>query len=165
MRRQQGQRRRGHALDPCRLSEGEGMKTSAVGRDAVLRQAGVSRETAEALDLYVAQLTRWPLDPCRLSEGEGADLVELQPQLVRQAGDTAVIEMVWPQLAAIPPALAERVCTDATYAVYLDRQKADIAAGQRRRGHALDPCRLSEGEGADLVELQPQLVRQAGDFG
>ena len=35
------------------------MKTSAVGRDAVLRQAGVSRETAEALDLYVAQLTRW----------------------------------------------------------------------------------------------------------
>ena len=35
------------------------MKISAVGRDAVLRQAGVSRETAEALDLYVAQLTRW----------------------------------------------------------------------------------------------------------
>ena len=38
---------------------------------------------------------------------------------------------VWPQLAAIPPALAERVCTDATYAVYLDRQKADIAAFRR----------------------------------
>ncbi|WP_279356545.1 tRNA uridine-5-carboxymethylaminomethyl(34) synthesis enzyme MnmG [Methylobacterium indicum] len=38
---------------------------------------------------------------------------------------------IWPQLAAIPPALADRICTDATYAVYLDRQKADIAAFRR----------------------------------
>ncbi|TGD97483.1 16S rRNA (guanine(527)-N(7))-methyltransferase RsmG [Methylobacterium nonmethylotrophicum] len=35
------------------------MRTNAPGRDAVLRESAVSRETADALDLYVAQLTRW----------------------------------------------------------------------------------------------------------
>jgi tRNA uridine 5-carboxymethylaminomethyl modification enzyme len=38
---------------------------------------------------------------------------------------------VWPQLGDISPALADRLCTDATYAVYLDRQQADIAAFRR----------------------------------
>ena len=35
---------------------------------------------------------------------------------------------IWPELRAVPAALADRLCTDATYAVYLDRQQADIAA-------------------------------------
>ncbi|WP_407525280.1 tRNA uridine-5-carboxymethylaminomethyl(34) synthesis enzyme MnmG [Methylobacterium oryzisoli] len=35
---------------------------------------------------------------------------------------------IWPELHAVPPALADRLRTDATYAVYLDRQQADIAA-------------------------------------
>ena len=38
---------------------------------------------------------------------------------------------VWPELAAVPPRIAERLHTDATYAVYLDRQQADIAAFRR----------------------------------
>lgn len=41
------------------------------------------------------------------------------------------LAIVWPELAAIPAALADRLCTDATYAVYLDRQQADIAAFRR----------------------------------
>ncbi len=38
---------------------------------------------------------------------------------------------VWPDLAAVPPQVADRLKTDATYAVYLDRQTADIAAFRR----------------------------------
>lgn len=38
---------------------------------------------------------------------------------------------VWPQLADIPASIAEQVATDALYAVYLDRQAADIAALRR----------------------------------
>ena len=38
---------------------------------------------------------------------------------------------IWPDLAALSPRVAERLKTDATYAVYLDRQNADIAAFRR----------------------------------
>jgi tRNA uridine 5-carboxymethylaminomethyl modification enzyme len=38
---------------------------------------------------------------------------------------------VWPDLAEVAPRIADRMKTDATYAVYLDRQDADIAAFRR----------------------------------
>ncbi|WP_267424159.1 tRNA uridine-5-carboxymethylaminomethyl(34) synthesis enzyme MnmG [Methylobacterium sp. GC_Met_2] len=38
---------------------------------------------------------------------------------------------IWPDLATVPPLVADRLKTDATYAVYLDRQNADIAAFRR----------------------------------
>lgn len=38
---------------------------------------------------------------------------------------------VWPELARVPPRVAERLRTDATYAVYLDRQQTDISAFRR----------------------------------
>ncbi len=38
---------------------------------------------------------------------------------------------VWPELAEVSPRIADRLRTDATYAVYLDRQSADIAAFRR----------------------------------
>lgn len=44
---------------------------------------------------------------------------------------------VWPELGEVPPALRERLATDATYAVYLDRQAADIAAHRRDEGFVL----------------------------
>ncbi|HEX8663604.1 MAG TPA: tRNA uridine-5-carboxymethylaminomethyl(34) synthesis enzyme MnmG [Beijerinckiaceae bacterium] len=47
---------------------------------------------------------------------------------------------VWPELRGLPPALADRIETDATYAVYLGRQEADIAA--HRRDEAVE---LAEG--------------------
>jgi tRNA uridine 5-carboxymethylaminomethyl modification enzyme len=45
---------------------------------------------------------------------------------------------IWPELAAVPAALADRLTTDATYAVYLDRQAADIAAFRRDEGVVID---------------------------
>jgi tRNA uridine 5-carboxymethylaminomethyl modification enzyme len=38
---------------------------------------------------------------------------------------------IWPELADVPDALAERVSVDAAYAVYLDRQERDVAAFRR----------------------------------
>ena len=44
----------------------------------------------------------------------------------------------WPELAAVSPQVQERLETDATYAVYLDRQQADIAAYRRDEGIVLE---------------------------
>ncbi|MEP3045312.1 MAG: tRNA uridine-5-carboxymethylaminomethyl(34) synthesis enzyme MnmG [Roseibium sp.] len=41
------------------------------------------------------------------------------------------LALVWPELGAIDPSIVEQVATDALYAVYLDRQKADIDALKR----------------------------------
>ncbi|WP_445502595.1 tRNA uridine-5-carboxymethylaminomethyl(34) synthesis enzyme MnmG [Microvirga sp. G4-2] len=44
----------------------------------------------------------------------------------------------WPELSCVSPQIQERLETDATYAVYLDRQKADIAAYRRDEGIVLE---------------------------
>jgi tRNA uridine 5-carboxymethylaminomethyl modification enzyme len=54
-----------------------------------------------------------------------------------QIGWTGLVRL-WPELAAVPAALAEQVRIDAHYAVYLDRQAADIAAFRRDEALALD---------------------------
>jgi tRNA uridine 5-carboxymethylaminomethyl modification enzyme len=38
---------------------------------------------------------------------------------------------IWPELGALPPAVARQIETDARYAVYLERQAADVAAYRR----------------------------------
>ena len=52
--------------------------------------------------------------------------------------DWARLAAIWPALAAVPASVASRLETDATYAVYLDRQAADIAAHRRDEGILLD---------------------------
>ncbi len=44
---------------------------------------------------------------------------------------------IWPELGAAPESVKERVACDAIYAVYLDRQQADIEVYQRDRAIAL----------------------------
>jgi tRNA uridine 5-carboxymethylaminomethyl modification enzyme len=44
---------------------------------------------------------------------------------------------IWPELGGLPASVAERLETDATYAVYLDRQASDIAAHRRDESVAL----------------------------
>ncbi len=48
---------------------------------------------------------------------------------------------IWPQLQSVPAAIAEQIEIDAKYAVYLDRQKRDVAA-VRREEEALIPPEL-----------------------
>jgi tRNA uridine 5-carboxymethylaminomethyl modification enzyme len=51
--------------------------------------------------------------------------------------DFGVISAIWPRLAEASPKIAEHVEIAAKYAVYLDRQAADIAAYRRDEGLAL----------------------------
>jgi tRNA uridine 5-carboxymethylaminomethyl modification enzyme len=53
--------------------------------------------------------------------------------------DISLVDLVriWPELGAAPGSVAERVACDAIYAVYLDRQQADIDVYQRDRAIAL----------------------------
>ncbi len=73
------------------------------------------------------------------------------------------LTLVWPQLGQIDPAIAEQVSVDARYAVYLERQRADIAA--LRRDEALEiPAGLAYGAIAGLsneVRQKLETVRPA----
>lgn len=70
---------------------------------------------------------------------------------------------IWPELAATPPRIAERLRTDATYAVYLDRQSADIASFRRDEAVRL-PAHLNYGGIAGLsneMRVKLETVRPA----
>jgi tRNA uridine 5-carboxymethylaminomethyl modification enzyme len=51
--------------------------------------------------------------------------------------DMAMLGRIWPELAALSPAVARQVEIDAKYAVYLERQEADIEALRRDESIAL----------------------------
>jgi tRNA uridine 5-carboxymethylaminomethyl modification enzyme len=83
-------------------------------------------------------------------------------------GFTDVARM-WPQLREIAPSIAEQLEIDAKYAVYLDRQAADVAAFRRDEGlelsDALDYTQLS-GLSMEmrqkLQSIRPRTIGQAG---
>ena len=79
------------------------------------------------------------------------------------------LRAVWPQLGEIEPAIAEQVSVDARYAVYLERQRADIEA--LRRDEALEiPAGIDYGaisglsnEVRDKLQtVRPVTLAQAG---
>ncbi len=83
--------------------------------------------------------------------------------------DMAVITRIWPDFADVSPAIREQVETDAKYAVYLDRQAADIATLRRDEDlilpDALDYAGLpglSNELKARLARVRPRTVGQAG---
>jgi tRNA uridine 5-carboxymethylaminomethyl modification enzyme len=81
----------------------------------------------------------------------------------------ADLTRVWPQLGAIAPAIAQQLETDAKYAVYLDRQAADVAAYRRDEAlelpEALDfdqMTALSIEVRQKLQSIRPRTIGQAG---
>ena len=76
---------------------------------------------------------------------------------------------IWPELAGVSAATAEQVAIDAKYAVYLDRQTADIAAFRRDEAliipDDLDFTRLpglSNEVRGRLARIRPTTIGQAG---
>jgi tRNA uridine 5-carboxymethylaminomethyl modification enzyme len=76
---------------------------------------------------------------------------------------------IWPQLAAIAPTIGQQIETDAKYAVYLDRQNADVAAYRRDEGLQLpdgfaysEMTALSMEVRQKLETVRPQTLGQAG---
>lgn len=75
---------------------------------------------------------------------------------------------LWPQIAAIDPAILEQLTVDAQYAVYLDRQRADIEAVKRDEMREIpDWVRYEEIAGLSmemrqkLSERRPATIAQA----
>jgi tRNA uridine 5-carboxymethylaminomethyl modification enzyme len=80
----------------------------------------------------------------------------------------ARLQEIWPELKEIDPATAERIETDACYAVYLDRQQADIDAFRRDEQLALPEtldyqsiAGLSTELRGKLAFLKPRTIGQA----
>ena len=76
---------------------------------------------------------------------------------------------VWPQMGALAPKIAEQLEIDAKYAVYLDRQAADIVAFRRDEGlelpEGIDYAQLgglSNEIKQKLQAVRPRTVGQAG---
>lgn len=76
---------------------------------------------------------------------------------------------IWPELKALPPAIAEQVEIDAKYAVYLERQAADIQSLRRDEALALPEelsyvhlPGLSNELKQKLERVRPRTVGQAG---
>jgi tRNA uridine 5-carboxymethylaminomethyl modification enzyme len=79
------------------------------------------------------------------------------------------LRAIWPQLGAVSAATAAQVEIDAGYAVYLDRQAADIAAARRDEALAIPEAidfaalpGLSSELRARLAKVRPTTMGQAG---
>jgi tRNA uridine 5-carboxymethylaminomethyl modification enzyme len=83
--------------------------------------------------------------------------------------DFAALTRIWPQLATIEPKIAAQLAVDAHYAVYLDRQQADIDAMRRDETVAI-PAEfdfagipsLSNEVRQKLIRHRPATLAQAG---
>jgi len=81
--------------------------------------------------------------------------------------EQGLLTMLWPQLAEIEPQILEQLAVDAQYAVYLDRQKADVDAVKRDEGRAIpDSLDFKQLPGLSaelrqkLDERRPQTIAQ-----
>ncbi len=107
-----------------------------------------ARRLADGLSATPDSLVREGLAINR--DGRRRNVLEL---LRYPEADWARLSRIWPELAAVPPAIAEQLEIDARYAGYLARQDADVEA--YRRDEAL---RLPEGLDYRAV---PGLSREA----
>ncbi|WP_454918685.1 tRNA uridine-5-carboxymethylaminomethyl(34) synthesis enzyme MnmG [Xanthobacter sediminis] len=83
--------------------------------------------------------------------------------------DMARLAQIWPELGGLDPKVAEQIEVDARYAVYLERQAADIAILRRDEGLRLPEALvydalsgLSNELKQKLNRTRPQTVGQAG---
>jgi tRNA uridine 5-carboxymethylaminomethyl modification enzyme len=78
------------------------------------------------------------------------------------------VRAIWPELAAIDPAIATHLEIDAKYDVYLERQSADVEAFRRDEGMVLSDVDYQQVPGlsnevrAKLEKARPFTVGQAG---
>ncbi|MDB5423287.1 MAG: gidA, partial [Phenylobacterium sp.] len=99
-------------------------------------RAGAFAEKAEALAAARAMASSLTLTPSQAekaglpvkADGQRRNLTELLAYPTISFDDMA---RIWPQISAWGPAVREQVEIDASYAGYLDRQVADVAAFRR----------------------------------
>jgi tRNA uridine 5-carboxymethylaminomethyl modification enzyme len=137
-------------------------------------RASVFHRRREALEAARARLQAVSLTP----DEAGRHGIALNRDGIRRTGfellafpgiDVARLARVWPELAGIPRAVAEQVEIDAQYAVYLDRQRADVEALRRDEAIELPPDidyaaigGLSAEVRQKLMDARPATLAQAG---
>ena len=107
----------------------KGLAAGCVGAERAAAFAAHERALADA-EARLARLTLTPNEAARhglaLNEdGRRRSAFEL---LGRPEIDLARLAAIWPELAALPPRVAETLTVEARYAGYLDRQQVDIRA-------------------------------------
>ncbi len=136
----------------------------AVFHEARMAALGTARQLALSLTITPDEAERHGLALKR--DGRRRSACEL---LSYPAMTVAQLGRIWPQLASLEPRIAEQVETDAKYAVYLERQAADVAAYRRDESlelpddldYAALPGLSSEMR-QKLQAIQPRTVGQAG---
>ena len=149
---------------------GKGIALGAVGAE----RARAFTAKKAALDEARARLSALALTP---NEAARHGLKINQDGIRRSAFDLlgfpgvdfAALRAIWPEFGAVDPTSAAQVEIDAKYAVYLERQAADIAGFRRdealRLPESLD-YRAISGLSAELrdklIAIKPQTLGQAG---
>lgn len=152
-----------------RLTE-KGLMLGCVGQERSIAW----RAKSDALDAARALARSVSLTP---NEARGHGLMLNQDGVRRTAFDllsrpeikTTDLARIWPAFAHLSPAIAEQVEIDATYAVYLDRQNADIESFRREENRVV-PDSLDYGAIAGLSnelrlkleKVRPRTIGQAG---
>jgi tRNA uridine 5-carboxymethylaminomethyl modification enzyme len=110
----------------------EGIAIGVVGAGRARRFAA-KRAALEAARRRLAELRMTPPALARRGIPVNADgLARSAAELLAHPGiDLARLAAIWPELAALAPAIAEQIEIDARYAGYLERQERDIAAYRR----------------------------------
>jgi tRNA uridine 5-carboxymethylaminomethyl modification enzyme len=123
-----------------------------------------ARTQAETLSLTPASATRIGI---KVNEdGQRRNVFQL---LAYPEVDLTKLEGIWPQLAEWPKEVREQIEIEASYAGYLDRQAADVAAFRRDENLLLDPDldytqvgSLSAEAREKLSAVRPSTLGQAG---
>ncbi|MFG1431769.1 tRNA uridine-5-carboxymethylaminomethyl(34) synthesis enzyme MnmG [Xanthobacter sp. V2C-8] len=130
-------------------------------RSAMLERA---RDLAHALSLTPNEAARHGLTLNKDGQRRTAFDLLAYPDV-----DVKRLSSIWPELAGLDPRIAEEIEVDAKYAVYLDRQAADIAVLRRDEALRLPDdlaydtlAGLSNELKQKLMRARPQTVGQAG---
>ncbi|HEX9810167.1 MAG TPA: FAD-dependent oxidoreductase, partial [Alphaproteobacteria bacterium] len=136
---------------------------TAMGCVGPARAAAFKAKT-EALERARGMLTARTATPGELAaagipvSADGARRPALE-LIAREAVTVARLASLWPEFRGIPAPIAARLETDARYAVYLERQKADIAAFRRDEALALPEGLDYGGIGSLSNEVREALAR------
>ena len=147
-------------------------KGLAIGCVGPVRQSAWAKKASDlaAARNLVAQLAESPSKLAKRGFAVNQDGVARTPlDLLALPGvDWAVLGRAWPELAALPPAIATQIEIDALYRGYLVRQDADIRTFRQDEGLLLPPDidyatlqALSSEVRQKLAQVRPATIGQA----
>jgi len=115
-----------------------GLELGIVG-PARARKFGTKQEQLERARLLAQSLVLSPSEARKAGIEVSQDGVRRSAYHLLSQADVSVqrLSEIWPELASVDPGTAERLETEARYAVYLDRQRADFAIIRREEARAL----------------------------